>query len=713
MMVASVSLKAQGVTITLNPGWNWISYPLTTQMGIDEALSGITPVAGDQIKSKTAISVWDEVEEEWSGTLTTMTPGLGYMYYSARSGVVEFVFGQSASNSVVTDTPSGITTTGATVGGTVSIGESNHVFARGVCWGTEALPDVDGIHTTEAAEAGSHSVTLEGLTPGTTYYVRAYMVTDYGLSYGEALSFTTEEDGGGHAYVDLGLPSGLLWATCNVGAYTPEDCGDYFAWGETQPKAVYDWSTYQYCNGSHKTLTKYCNNTSYGNGGYTDDLTTLLPDDDAATANWGEGWRMPTKAEWQELYTNTTCTWTMQNGVYGRLFTATNGNSIFLPAAGYRSGGSLSDVGSYGNYWSGSLYTDNARSAWYLNYDAGYCAMDYYYSRSNGQTVRPVHEGEAPEPISFTGTVMDFEAKSGSWSWYKMFYSPYTQPESNDRTWVSFRNNLAWSVGDSIKVFDANAAHYDFTVSALSGTGNDLDQHATFEVTEPEKIYFLKDLETPASYAAFYPNAEFDAADNTVSMTIPSTQYYDFEAGHGGSFTTNTYPMFGVNDEANHFQFHSHAGILEFQFGCEEGRIVRVKEIVITADDPLVGTMTYPFDYPFNTYDPNADAYTLSNTSNQVVFDCGEGVTLPGADGYGFPVFVRFDIALHRGALANGFHVTVIGDKNNPMNLEEMIYNVILLDEDVLGSEYYNNNTIEAEEITVMMPRFIPVPGQG
>ena len=100
-----------------------------------------------------------------------------------------------------------------------------------------------------------------------------------------------------HEYVDLGLPSGLLWATCNVGADAPEDYGDYIAWGETTPKTTYNWSTYQYCMGSYNTLTKYCNKTSFGYNGFTDNLTTLLPEDDAATANWGSGWRMPTEEE--------------------------------------------------------------------------------------------------------------------------------------------------------------------------------------------------------------------------------------------------------------------------------------------------------------------------------------------------------------------------------------------------------------------------------
>lgn len=95
-----------------------------------------------------------------------------------------------------------------------------------------------------------------------------------------------------HEYIDLGLPSGTLWATMNIGASSPEDYGDYFAWGETAPKDVYDWSTYKWCNGSSNTLTKYCFNSSYGNNGFVDNLTELDPEDDAATVNWGQDWRM-------------------------------------------------------------------------------------------------------------------------------------------------------------------------------------------------------------------------------------------------------------------------------------------------------------------------------------------------------------------------------------------------------------------------------------
>ena len=200
-----------------------------------------------------------------------------------------------------------------------------------------------------------------------------------------------KEDGlNGHDYVDLGLPSGTLWATCNVGANTPEEYGDYFAWGETEPKATYDWNTYKYCNGDYNQLTKYCSRSNYGYNDFTDNLTVLQPSDDAATANWGDGWSMPTKAQWEELYQNTTNTWTTQNGVNGRLFTASNGNSLFLPAAGYHWDDELYVVGSYGDYWSSWLMTGEPPIyAWGFYFYSGGCRVDGSY-RCSGQSVRPV-----------------------------------------------------------------------------------------------------------------------------------------------------------------------------------------------------------------------------------------------------------------------------------------------------------------------------------
>ena len=277
-------------------------------------------------------------------------------------------------------------------GGNITDDGGLAVTARGVCWSTSPNPTLADVHTFNGNGMGSFSGFITGLTMSTTYYVRAYATNSFVTVYGNQLSFTTNEE---HVYVDLGLPSGLLWATCNIGANSPEEYGDYFAWGETQPKDYYDWSTYHHSNGGtswqNPNLTKYCNNSNYGYNGLTDNLTTLLHQDDAATANWGADWRMPTKEEFQELYNNTTIIWTQQNGVNGRLFTASNGNSLFLPAAGNRYNTSLSGVGSYGDYWSSSLSTDYyPYEAWYIGFNSNYCNVDFNGDRWCGQSVRAV-----------------------------------------------------------------------------------------------------------------------------------------------------------------------------------------------------------------------------------------------------------------------------------------------------------------------------------
>ena len=162
-----------------------------------------------------------------------------------------------------------------------------------------------------------------------------------------------------YEYVDLGLPSGTLWATCNIGANSPEEYGDYFAWGETEPKEVYNWSTYKWCNGSYDKLTKYNTVSSLGT---VDNKTVLDPEDDAAFVNWGPKWRMPTTEQQKELINE--CTWSIKtiNGVKGRLVKGPNGNSIFLPPAGYREDGSLYNAGASCSCWSRSCFTSNGLS---------------------------------------------------------------------------------------------------------------------------------------------------------------------------------------------------------------------------------------------------------------------------------------------------------------------------------------------------------------
>ena len=181
-------------------------------------------------------------------------------------------------------------------------------------------------------------------------------------------------------YVDLGLPSGLLWATCNVGASAPEIYGNYYAWGETTTKETYTWDSYKYTS----SPTKY---------NKSDELLTLEAEDDAAAVNWGGKWRMPTKDEWQELKDNCDWKWTdnyNDTGVAGDIVTSkTNDNSIFLPATGYRDGDGLSSTGSYGYYWSSSLFANDPNYAHYMDFgsdDRGTGSEE----RRCGQSVRAV-----------------------------------------------------------------------------------------------------------------------------------------------------------------------------------------------------------------------------------------------------------------------------------------------------------------------------------
>ena len=211
--------------------------------------------------------------------------------------------------------------------------------------------------------------------------------------------------------VDLGLPSGTKWASCNVGATTPEGYGNYFAWGETTTKTDYSWATYKHANGDYNKLTKYC---SYnGNNGFAYNKTTLDPADDAAHVNWGGDWRMPTRAEVDELLNNCTWTWTTQNGVNGyQVASKTNGNSIFLPAAGCRDA-DLNNAGSIGYYWSASLNDYYPGNTWCINFGSDYHDRGYN-SRYFGFSVRPVKEATAA-PANVQATQGDTTGVTVTW----------------------------------------------------------------------------------------------------------------------------------------------------------------------------------------------------------------------------------------------------------------------------------------------------------
>ena len=184
-------------------------------------------------------------------------------------------------------------------------------------------------------------------------------------------------------YVDLGLPSGTLWADRNIGASNPEEYGDYFAWGETNPKSNYTWSSLKYCEDSDgNKFSKYNTQSKYG--------TILERSDDAAAANWGSGWCMPTQEQFQELKDKCTWTLTTKNGKKGYEVKGLNGNALFLPAAGCRLGTDLYYSDSNGYYWSSSFFTGSPYKGLGLDFDSGHVGSDWYGGRSRGQSVRPV-----------------------------------------------------------------------------------------------------------------------------------------------------------------------------------------------------------------------------------------------------------------------------------------------------------------------------------
>ena len=198
------------------------------------------------------------------------------------------------------------------------------------------------------------------------------------------------------AYVDLGLTSGTLWATMNVGATSETDYGSYFQWAETEPHDAgipYDWANYKYCNGSEKSLTKYCTDSSHGT---VDNKLTLDLDDDAARANMGGDWRMPSIALMEELISETKNVWVTNyksSGINGWKFTSKTDESkyIFIPASGYRSVSLFYGQGSDCYVWSSSLHAVNTDLAWPLHADSvNIVAGTFSAGRNFGYSVRGV-----------------------------------------------------------------------------------------------------------------------------------------------------------------------------------------------------------------------------------------------------------------------------------------------------------------------------------
>ena len=273
---------------------------------------------------------------------------------------------------ITTKGVTGITETSALCGGNVADDGGAAVTAKGICWSTSENPTISDSHTTDGSGTGSFTSNMTGLTMGTTYYVRAYATNIDGTSYGRQKRFTTNGQINGYDFVDLGLSSGLKWATCNVGANSPTEYGNYYAWGEVETKEDYN-------PGNCITYWQEIGNIS-GNPQY-----------DAARANWGSTWRVPTREEFGELVEECEWEWTNEGGNNGYRVTGANGNSIFLPAAGLYSRKLLYQANSYGYYWSSLPDESNTLSAYCLMFYSKYY-NNSYNDRSCGVSVRAVSD---------------------------------------------------------------------------------------------------------------------------------------------------------------------------------------------------------------------------------------------------------------------------------------------------------------------------------
>lgn len=300
-------------------------------------------------------------------------------------------------------------------------------------------------------------------------------VVKYFASEVDSIIFEPDE----HEWVDLGLPSGTLWATCNVGASSPEDYGDYFAWGETtgynDGKTTFNWTSYKYCKGTEKTITKYCTQSEYGYNGFIDNLTELLPEDDAATVNWGENWQMPSLAQMQELINSsyTTTEWITVNGINGsRITSKNNGKNIFLPATGGRWGNGINKLGSRGCYWSSTLVMSNPLFANSLD-----CYSDYFGTfgddnRYDGRCVRPVRVQETPYEWLVTKIELNETSLNLQIDETKRL-TAYVYPTNAHNpavTWESSNNNVAMVVNNGLIVAVAEGVCV-ITCRAMDGSG--------------------------------------------------------------------------------------------------------------------------------------------------------------------------------------------------------------------------------------------------
>ena len=288
-------------------------------------------------------------------------------------------------------------------------------------------------------------------------------------------------------WVDMGLPSGTLWYSCNLGTTKPQGYGAYFAWGETRPKADYSWDTYAY--GTQDALTKYYSG---------DGLTILESGDDAARSAMGGDARMPSDTEWQELLDNCTSEWTTYRGVNGYMFTAkSNGNRLFFPAAGYRDGSELHDAGEDGHFWSSSLYESGPSYAWGMYFFSGDQYVSYDY-RGHGFSVRPVRGG-----VTQAALAEAFDANGASIKTFTVaegrtvhFSKGNLQYNAAQDTWRFAENQYEYIGADNSNISETYNGYIDLFGWGTSGWNSGANAYQPWATSE--------------SYSDYYPGGSYE-----------------------------------------------------------------------------------------------------------------------------------------------------------------------------------------------------------
>ncbi|MBR5604523.1 MAG: hypothetical protein IKW51_10090 [Bacteroidales bacterium] len=318
---------------------------------------------------------------EYISIINGLTINTTYYVRAYATNAAGTAYGEEFSFTTLCDLPTVITTaitnveiTTAKGGGNVTADGGAEVTARGLCWATHLEPTIEDSFLVEGAGLGEFTCDITGLNENTRYYVRAYATNSVGTAYGNVTTLKTTDDGtiAGIEYVDLGLS--VKWAPFNIGATSPTECGDYFAWGEIETK------------------TEYTEANSLTHGIYMDDIGGN-PQYDAARAIWGSTWRLPSREEIEEIVAECTWEWTSVDGMNGCKITGPNGNHIFVPAAGCYIGAELKMLGQNGMYHSYKMCGDYVNFSYGFHFGEGAdnYQLDWLY-RAYGRSIRPVTE---------------------------------------------------------------------------------------------------------------------------------------------------------------------------------------------------------------------------------------------------------------------------------------------------------------------------------